>query len=149
MGTDCEESGSSEVNIGDSYPITSSIGAEDGYMQVLSVNSDSVEIEASLPLVVAGDINAGESLMVPVDFPTQVSIRLDDISIYPTNEPPSALLSIISDDIVVGYMDLPEGTAKAPSIFENLITVGAPVVSPGYTFGAIRVELELFYCGPL
>jgi hypothetical protein len=100
-----------------------------------------VELEVSLPVVVSGDLEQGESLVLPE---TQLMITLDDISVHPTVEPPSALLSLSEADIVLQHFNVTEGHAE--QILEGPYSVGAPVVSPGYSFAENRATIEVFNC---
>ncbi|MFH0885190.1 MAG: hypothetical protein V1861_05775 [Candidatus Micrarchaeota archaeon] len=141
----CEVRNQGNAVIGEQMAVE---GVADGItITVLDAEARSVEVEISLPLVIAGVLNQGEGLLVPS---TTVSLRLDDLSTAPSTEPPSALLSVRSrvgeEDITIDYLDVREGTAEPFAISPARYSVGAPVVSPGTTFAANRAELEVFRC---
>ncbi len=141
----CQPISQGSAQVGEPYAIE---GAAEGVtLTVLDAEARSVEVEISLPLIVSGSLNQGESLPIPS---TANRLQLDDLSTAPENEPPSALLSLLgtigTEDVTLAHLDVQEGAAQPFDSGSGQISVGAPVVSPGYTFGAKRAEIEVFRC---
>jgi len=140
----CSPISQGNAQIGEPYAVE---GASDGItLTVLGAEAHSVEVELSLPLIVAGSLNQGEGLILTPGTPPQLLLQLDDLSTSPANEPPSALLSLIQNGNTIQHLDVQEGAAEPFGVNGARMSAGAPVVSPGYTFGANRAEIEVFRC---
>ena len=116
-------------------------------LTVLSAVPGSVDVEVFMPLIVAGTVNQGESLQISDSEETTVlAIHLDDLSVYPSDEPPAALLSLLEDDNVILTLDITEGSTELLTLGPSHLSVRAAAVSAGYTFAAKRAEIEVYDC---
>lgn len=143
----CVRTSSETLQVGGS--VTGDPGFEAGepaHITLVDADNDSAEVEVALPLIASGDLNQGEELVFTAVTPApEFRARLDDLSVYPANEPPSALVSLVADGITIQHLDINEGTAEP--VVEDQMSIGAPTVSPGVSFGAMRATIEVFYCG--
>ncbi len=93
-------------------------------------------------LEASGDVNQGESLLIR-DF----KIRLDDLSTIPSNEPPSAVLSVLDHmDNVLDHVEIQEGSFESMEFGSTTLTIAATEVAAGYTFGAKWASLSVTLC---
>ncbi len=145
LDKDCEVFGQPiSMEVGDEISGSSIEGEEPAKLVLVSLYDNLVEVELSLELLASGDLNQGEALVF--DFASsEVKARLDDLSVSPADEPSSAILSFIIDDITVKHLDVPEGEAEAA--VPDVMSVRAAEVAAGYTFGAKWASLEIYYCG--
>ncbi len=145
LDKDCEILSQEPMQVGDTYEGGTPPGAaEPARITLVSAYDNLVEVEISLPLIVSGDLNQGESLVFSYAS-SEVQVLLDDLSVTPANEPPSAILSFIVDDVLVKHLDAQEG--KAEVAVPDVMSVRAAEVAAGYTFGAKWATIEVFYCG--
>ncbi|MBI5047117.1 hypothetical protein HZC07_05315 [Candidatus Micrarchaeota archaeon] len=91
---------------------------------------------------VSGVLNQGESLSF-----NSYRINLDDISVVPSNEPPSAILSLTdAQGNVMNHFQLRAGQDRVLSFNGTEIQVSVSEVAAGYTFGAKWANVTISSC---
>jgi hypothetical protein len=92
--------------------------------------------------IVRGWMNQGESIPF-----SDLQLRLDDISVWPSDMPPAALLTVLdSQDNVLTYFMLRSGESDLFELPSQTFRFVVNEVQAGYTFGAKRIEVEVLAC---
>ncbi|MBU0526850.1 hypothetical protein KKE92_00055 [Candidatus Micrarchaeota archaeon] len=108
-------------------------------VEITQADCDLCEGETS---EISGDINQGELLIAGA-----FKIRLDDLSTIPSNEPPSAVLSILDHlDNVLDHVEVQEDTSAVLEFGSVTMTITANEVAAGYTFGSKWADLSVTLC---
>ena len=88
-----------------------------------------------------GWVNQGEALIFE-----GFKLQLDDISVWPTDMPPAALLSLLdSQDNTINYLMLRSGESELLELGKTY-RVHVDEIQVGYTFGAKRADLWVMEC---
>jgi hypothetical protein len=95
-------------------------------------------------LILHAILNQGEQLTFGL---TGMKWRHDDISVYPTDEPPRAIESVLNGlDEVVAVAAIQEGDTVQIDLGDYRIRATANAVAPGYTFAAKWVDITVNFC---
>jgi len=115
--------------------------SEDGWAQIEITQAD-CDVCQGESSEFSGDINQGETLAAGA-----FRIRLDDLSTIPSNEPPSAVLSVLDHmDNVLDHAEVQEDDSVVLEFGSTTMTIAADEVAAGYTFGAKWASLSVTLC---
>jgi hypothetical protein len=105
--------------------------------------SDLVECEGEVEGVYNAILNQGESMSLGL---TGIQWRHDDISVYPSDEPPKAIESVLQGTDVVAVAAIPEGNTVQIEVSTYRLTTTVNAVAPGYTFAVKWADLTISLC---